>query len=519
MTVTWNPSDKSVDVTLSNGDLTATNGAVNTWRGVRATESKSSGKWYCEFTVGSLVNGDGFRLGIATVDGSLSNLGDAHGYGYEGDGDKRHSSSEVAYGNTYTVGDIISMAFDLDNGKIWWAKNGVWQASGNPASGTNEAYSGISGTFFPQVTFWGGSDAVTVNFGMSAFSHSIPSGFSGLDEIPLLFIDLKTEIAADPTTEFADLLSDIRASTQIFHDLKSSIEATFTTKFVDLCTELNSKALKLTDLLSDIKAGNISLTDLSSEITAKAQTITDLNTYIRAIAYNFKDLNTAIEVIRCKHWLKTEIKAGCVARWYYTTEWNPNRFLKTSIEAKKPYSFSFNIRTGLNYAMPEPEIEILVPDSSFPMRTLFLDYLKVGTTNTYDFQLWWARGLSGKDPLRNAKIKAEYIDTRYANGYEVVTLNWISLKVGDGEYNTVNEEGLLLNDIPCDSKIDIALRVECRDCSFTRGLAFFRLIVTGDFREALYGGPIIYRDGSNYHSGEFDDYQSDNFICRLYIVE
>ena len=31
------------------------------------------------------------------------------------------------------------MAVDCDNGKIWWAKNGTWGSSGNPATGANQA--------------------------------------------------------------------------------------------------------------------------------------------------------------------------------------------------------------------------------------------------------------------------------------------------------------------------------------------------------------------------------------------
>jgi hypothetical protein len=266
-------------------------------------------------------------------------------------------------------------------------------------------------------------------------------------------------------------------------------------------------------------SGNTVITDLSSEITTKARVIVDLNTDIHAICDNFKDLITDIEVIRCAYWLKTEIKVGCAARWYYTTEWNPNRSLKTSIEAKKPYSFSFNTQTGLDYAMSDPEIEILVADSIFPMRTLFLDYIKVGTANEYLLNLWWARGIYGQNPLRNAKIKAEYVDTQYSNGYEIITCDWLSLKIGEGEYQTLNETPVNLGDMPCDSMLDITLKANCRDCSLTRGIAFFKLSISGDYSEAIYGGPAIYRDGKLYHSGLHDDYQSPDFICRSYIVE
>jgi hypothetical protein len=40
----------------------------------------------------------------------------------------------VQYGVLYTNGDICS-CIDLDNNKIYFAKNGTWQHSGDPTSG------------------------------------------------------------------------------------------------------------------------------------------------------------------------------------------------------------------------------------------------------------------------------------------------------------------------------------------------------------------------------------------------
>ena len=331
--------------------------------------------------------------------------------------------------------------------------------------------------------------------------------------------DLSTEIAANPTTEFLDLLSDVRASVQIFRDLKSSIEATFLTDFANLKTEIYSKAQKLLDLLSDVRAGNQIITDLKLDINAKGQTITDLKTFIKAITWNFRNLNTSIEAVRSKWWLNTEIKAGCAARWNFNTEWNPGRFLNAAIEAKKPYEFSFKTQTDEDYAATDPEIEFKISGYSFPLRTLFLDYIAVGGTNIYPLELWWARGKTGSGTLKNAKIRAEYINTQDSGGFEIINCGWLSCKVGDGEYNTVNDTPLFLGDLPCDSKFDLTLKVECRDCSLSRGLIFFKLIITGDQFESVYGGPTVYRDGKLYHSGIYDDYSSQEFICRLYVAE
>ena len=312
------------------------------------------------------------------------------------------------------------------------------------------------------------------------------------------------ELFAGAPSSIIDLSTEIKAAEEIISDLLSSIIA-----------GLES----LTDLNSEIRAGGTSIIDLKSDIAADFLTdFADLSSEIRAYVPTIIDLNTAIEAVRSKWWLKTEIKAGCAARWNFNTEWNPNRFLCTQIAAKKPYEFSFKTQTDEDYAATDPSVEIKIPGYSFPLRTLFLDYISVGGTNEYQLQLWAARGMTGKGTLKNAKIKAEYIDTQDSGGYEVVTCDWISCKVNGGEYGTVNETPLALGDIPCDSKLDITLKVECRDCSLTRGLAFFKLIITGDWKEANYSDSIVYRDGTQYHSGIYDDYTSISFICRLYVV-
>ena len=181
MAVTFNPSDKSANITLSNGDLTATVG-TNAWCSVRATLSKSSGKWYWETTID--VSNAHHCVGIATSDTPVSTMAgaDVYSYGYyDSLGQTYHSNTAADYGAPFDAGAIIGIALDLDNGKIWWSKNGVWQASGDPGAGTNEAYSGLSGTFFPMYSLHTSPAAGTVNFGASAFTYTIPSGFSMLE--------------------------------------------------------------------------------------------------------------------------------------------------------------------------------------------------------------------------------------------------------------------------------------------------------------------------------------------------
>ncbi len=185
--VTWNPGDKSSEISLSGGDLTATRATtINNNAAVRATSSKDSGKCYFEISIDTVgtSGGDYSIYGIASAGLSLNNyVGSTTGsYGYEyATGNKYNNGTGAAYGSTLTAGDVLGIAVDLDNGKIWFSKNNTWQASGDPASGTNPAYTGLAGVFFPAASIYKMSTIqhqLTSRFKSADFSFSPPSGFS-----------------------------------------------------------------------------------------------------------------------------------------------------------------------------------------------------------------------------------------------------------------------------------------------------------------------------------------------------
>jgi len=109
---TLNPNDKSGG-TISNGNLTQTNSAACNTNGTIGFPS--TGKFYYEVT---FISASGGVIGIGA-----SSAGQGTGlenvtrlYGYSPNGLKYTSIAGtvvgVAYGSTYTAGDIISVAFD-----------------------------------------------------------------------------------------------------------------------------------------------------------------------------------------------------------------------------------------------------------------------------------------------------------------------------------------------------------------------------------------------------------------------
>lgn len=181
-TWTWNPSDKASQITLSDGNLTTTANFGDNCL-ARATSYKSSGKWYWEITTTTLADGTESEIGIGTsaiVINDYPRIGSsAYGWSWQCNGYYGHNGSFVSAGTSFTDGDIIQIALDLDSGKLWFGKNGTWNGSGNPATGANPVYTGVSGNIFPMIDLYN-SNAWTANFGASAFSYTEPEGFSGI---------------------------------------------------------------------------------------------------------------------------------------------------------------------------------------------------------------------------------------------------------------------------------------------------------------------------------------------------
>ena len=137
-------------------------------------------KWYFEFTLSSNKG----ALGIAKPDTDVTSyLGQRAGaYIYLSNGNKANNNSYVSYGSTFTAGDTIGVAFDADNGNLYFYKNGVVQNSGTAA------YTGLtSGPYMPAFSDDFGSDAGdgSFNFGQMRFKYPMPSGYAALNTTAL----------------------------------------------------------------------------------------------------------------------------------------------------------------------------------------------------------------------------------------------------------------------------------------------------------------------------------------------
>jgi hypothetical protein len=170
---TLNPIDLlGSGVTLSEGNLKFVTTASAVHRRCRGTIFVSSGKWYAEATLNT-VGGTYPNFGIITNTSNNSDTyigGDSESYGYNSNGNKSNNGSGTAYGATYTAGDTIGAALDLDAGTVVFYKNGVSQGT---------AYSSLSGLFTFGISGFGSSATWTLNFGQQPFKYPL-AGYKSL---------------------------------------------------------------------------------------------------------------------------------------------------------------------------------------------------------------------------------------------------------------------------------------------------------------------------------------------------
>jgi hypothetical protein len=203
-------------LTISDGNLRTSAGGTSNAIEAITQIGPSSGKWYAEFTLNAApqLTNQYPVIGVIAADLNITggnNVGNSTFRGYVPNGNTQGTGSG-AYGDTFTTSDVIGCAIDLDNQKIWWSKNGTFQNSGDPAAGTNAAFTNLTaGLFYRFCISHAGSTAtdVTGNFGASAFSTAAPTGFNALNTA-----NLATPTITDGSAHFQPTLYTGTGSSQ-----------------------------------------------------------------------------------------------------------------------------------------------------------------------------------------------------------------------------------------------------------------------------------------------------------------
>ena len=133
---------------LVNSSTTATEGATrinsdSSFQTVPASIGVTSGKWYAEFKHNELSNEAFF--GVVSLDGGNTDFGnhignDSDNYGvgmYAGNGNSYITGTIASFSSATSSSVVVGIALDMDNGYVYISKDGTWQNSGDPTSGSS----------------------------------------------------------------------------------------------------------------------------------------------------------------------------------------------------------------------------------------------------------------------------------------------------------------------------------------------------------------------------------------------
>jgi len=175
------------NVTMSNGNLTATHINATNNSGTRSTALKTSGKYYFEVVLTTFAATASNTVGIILSSGTYTQMvssGLASTVYNPGTGGifSNGAFSTRTLGAA-VAGDLIGIAIDLDGRKGWFRKNGGnWNGQPigveNPATGLGIVVI-ASGSYAPVLGFGvQANDVTTANLGGSAFVGAVPAGFT-----------------------------------------------------------------------------------------------------------------------------------------------------------------------------------------------------------------------------------------------------------------------------------------------------------------------------------------------------
>ena len=175
---TPNPSNVS---TFSEGNLKVVTNSTSQNSDGLSTLGVSQGKWYGEFKLIAEATGESL-CGIKTnIENPTTNgLHGTGGFSVASNGDSFNNGSSQGVGNfsaSYTTNDIIGIALDLDNNRVYFSKNGSYtDGSGNFDESSPTGYFSVTSeqTYFMGVGDKSTSQSSTweANYGSPSFAIS-----------------------------------------------------------------------------------------------------------------------------------------------------------------------------------------------------------------------------------------------------------------------------------------------------------------------------------------------------------
>lgn len=184
---TLSPTAAGSHASLSNNNQDIANSQSGSWTSALGEKGHTSGRVYFEVEIIAFTTGTSSLAGIANDETPATAL-NSHPGGFQKSAAIRQDKifangftidlNSPSY--TTTIGDRIMIAVDIDQGRLWFGRNGTW-FSGSPdvsSQGAHNVSFATGMTIFPALGSAGPSDVSRLHTGEPNFVYSIPEGFS-----------------------------------------------------------------------------------------------------------------------------------------------------------------------------------------------------------------------------------------------------------------------------------------------------------------------------------------------------
>ena len=183
---TMNQLVPSPSATWTNGSLDLSGSSSSQYSQTNmSTFGVSSGKWYVEvkYTFGGTNN---VYVGVCpikyeAITNMTGSVTDAAVLRMSNETYIEGTETGSVFASGISSGDIIGIALDMDNQKVWFSVQGTYANSGDPATGKNAIFSGITAGETMAICARPLNGTLNFNFGQRPFTYTQPLGFKTLE--------------------------------------------------------------------------------------------------------------------------------------------------------------------------------------------------------------------------------------------------------------------------------------------------------------------------------------------------
>lgn len=189
--VVWNLAGSDAGITVDEALAKAASGTFDTYRTALGSRGATSGKRYIEFVFNTIADGFMPSIGIAPARLVVDDTQEIGGstVSMRANGDMYNVGvMSAAFLAAFADGDTVMMAVDIDNGLVWFGKNGVWANNADLSLGATSAhYTGLrtqtyavneTNEGFPMASLYhSGTVAAAVTIKYDNWAYTAPAGF------------------------------------------------------------------------------------------------------------------------------------------------------------------------------------------------------------------------------------------------------------------------------------------------------------------------------------------------------